>query len=109
MAGCPGGWETTMRIRLMLLHPHLDIVLAHTDSERFVAMSRHLPSANRLSTYLQQWRLDDSTDDEDAVNTEHKFEEDDDASDGSGACVHVQRWPRCRLAVFLLFVLFRVF
>jgi hypothetical protein len=45
-----GGQETTARLRVAALHPTMDVVLAHVDSDAFVIMSRSLPTASRLST-----------------------------------------------------------
>lgn len=50
-----GGFESTIRLRMVLLHPQADIVLAFCDSDRFVIMTRDLPSQHRLHTYLAEW------------------------------------------------------
>ena len=52
-----GGFESTVRLRLLILHPTQDLVLAFVDTTRFVVMTRELPSANRMFTYLQHWGL----------------------------------------------------
>ncbi len=52
-----GGQETTARLRLVLLHPTVDVALAFVDSYRFVIMSRNLPTPARLEVYLPQWDL----------------------------------------------------
>lgn len=50
-----GGFESTVRLRVLVLHPDEDIVVAFADSERFVVMTRELPSENRMLTYLRAW------------------------------------------------------
>jgi hypothetical protein len=48
-----GGFESTVRLRLALMHPKHDVVLAWCDSTRFVIMTRSLPSAKRMHTCVR--------------------------------------------------------
>jgi hypothetical protein len=50
-----GGFETTVRLRLLVLSPVDNVVLAFVDSSRFVVMTRELPAEHRMVTYLRDW------------------------------------------------------
>jgi hypothetical protein len=60
-----GGFESTVRLRVLVLHPIENVVLSFADSCRFVVMTRELPSPHRMVTYLRDWGFEiDSDDDE---------------------------------------------
>jgi hypothetical protein len=59
-----GGFESTVRLRLVLLNAAQDLVLGFCDSERFVIMTRALPSEHRMHTYLAQWGIPIHADDQ---------------------------------------------
>jgi hypothetical protein len=50
-----GGFESTVRLRLLVLSPVDEVVLAFVDTSRFVVMTRELPTPHRIITYLRDW------------------------------------------------------
>jgi hypothetical protein len=51
-----GGLESTVRLRLLLLHPSRDdVAISWCDSHRWAIMTKSLPSDQRLSGYMARW------------------------------------------------------
>jgi hypothetical protein len=61
-----GGIETTVRLRLLVIHDALDLVLAFADSPRFAIMTREIPSGPNLVARLRSWGFPIHPDDHDS-------------------------------------------
>jgi hypothetical protein len=62
-----GGFETTVHLRLLVLSPVDNVVLAFVDSSRFVVMTREFPAGQRMLAFLRDWGFPMHPDDVDTL------------------------------------------
>jgi hypothetical protein len=61
-----GGFETTVRLRLLVIRESLGLVLAFADSSRFAVMTRDAPSGPNLLARLRAWGFPIHPDDQES-------------------------------------------
>jgi hypothetical protein len=61
-----GGFESTVRLRVLALYTPMDMVMALIDSERFAIMTRDTPTGHNLLTKLRIWGFPIHDDDEES-------------------------------------------